>query len=1490
MLLHKTLQTNFMKKGNTLKKVAMTFMATFFALPALHADNGEILLKRNTHKSIMRQNPHKPIKEANGGVATSEVFRTAVLSKDSWIANQQQRFGLYEYPLSEYGSKCLKEITGSDPLDPTGGATYIGNGKYFYTRYSIMPSWGLVLVDSYILDLSDYTVTRQQGMEVNIARDLAYDHTSGMVYGCFRAETGNNNTDYVFGKLDPEQADVERTVIVGLSEAWNALGIDKLGNLFAIDRSGRFYSVEKETGKMTLIASTGLRSQYQTTGTIDDASGLFYFLTCADTATTLYAIDTKDGAVTKLYDMEDGEQLAGMYIPEKEYPSGAPRQVTGLSATFDHATLSGTISFTAPMLTVGGEPLMTDLTYRVAVQDGTILSTGSISGGKSQDIPVTLAASGSYTFIVSLSNDAGTGPEAYLNRHIGYGRPVAVDSVTIRYEEDRFIIGWPASEKSADAGIFDKDSVTYTITRQPGNIVVADKLKATTYEDVVPETTELINYRYEVVPVNRGVAGAATLSPEYRLGAVKLPYEVMFTSREAIADLTIIDANNDGRIWMLDDECLFLYPTSVTKGDDYIFSAPVRLEAGRLYKFSAVMGVRLPQYGNKEIFEALLATAPAKESCIRTIIEPLTYSAEKEVYSETFQVETSGKYYLAIHGISDPDAYGMYAYGMAVDAGTSAGAPDAPSLSALADKQGGMSVEVKVAAPAKCIDGSQLSNIEKMELFRDDTLLQTYDSPAPGASFDFSDNDMSEGLHIYTTYAYNEAGRGKAAEARAYAGINVPGAPGNAKAKERADHRTVDITWEAPEADIDGCPVNEEFVSYTVARYDDNTMTWIEAVTDLKKLGYTERFDIEAGMQAFIKYGVFAATEKGKNTANVCVAPVIPVGDAYSMPYVETFGGTLRGILGEENENEGAVWQIWDQKDQDGDGRCLFYTGAIDKKGSVFTGKIHIEGKKPAFSFWYWSIPTSPEGEEIVVEINDGNGFRQVGVTPLNQGGEEQHWEKYSCSLEEYIGKDIQVRLSYIIRKYVLYVDNFRIAEVLDDNLAVFSIEAANKMMPGSTSQVTVTVENNGENASRAYSVDLYCNGAKIAGKQMPSLKAAAKQVVGFSIAISPVFPENTTFYAVIDYEDENAADNTSDTVSTMIIHRDYPVVENLTAHREAKDVLLEWTAPRLDPGDVKVTDDGERYVPFSVGFPSSALDNDYVGDWTMYDGDGEGSNGLAGFEHPNIARGRELSFIVFNPAQLGITVRSWQPRSGHQAFVCLCAPTSPNDDWMISPTLSGKAQTVGFYAKSVGAEYNEQFEFLYSMTGTDVDEFIKIAAEDHVPVEWKEYRFDIPEGAKYFAIRCVSNRQFALFVDDITFERANPAADLQVLGYNIFRDGEKLNTGLLSEISFTDKDQPGAHNYRVTTVYDRGESASSNEVMVGEYVGVDRGANSGISIIAGKNQILVRGASGKQIEVFSIDGKLVRKERGKDESILRVASGFYVVRVAATVEKVMVR
>ncbi len=1472
-----------------MKKVLLNFAVAFMALlvssTAWAASDNEILLKRDAPLTLSRMNRAKVAKSMKAParvVGNGEtVIRTAMLMKDSWIENQQYQLGMYEYPLSGYESRCLQL---NSNMDPTGGATYIGDDKYFLTSYSVYAAYNLLLVNHYIFDTNTWTtVSESTGTGENIARDLAFDHISGKLYGCFRGDDGTTDY-YVFGSLDIDDLDSPRTVIAKLdNKGWNALSVDRFGNLYAIDREGALLKVDKGSGATTKIGNTGLTSQYQTSGAIDQETDLFYYVTCNNNGSSLYAIDLTTAKAEKIYDMADGEQVAGMYVPTAKQTDVTLSAAAGLAASIDDASLSGILTFTSPETYSDGSSATGELSYKV-ICNGKTIGEGTSTCGSRVIVPVTLEKSGSYVFIVTVSNDKGQSPEAYLEKYIGYDVPEAVTNVEATYLYGRFIISWEPSVKGVYGGTFNKDDVTYTVVRMPDAVTVEKDTKSTNVMDMVAETTELVNYSYVVTPHHHDAVGASTSSEKILLGAKLPPYEVKFATNDDLENITITDANNDGRYWRLDSDegCLWLYPTSVTLGDDYIFSVPLQLEAGQLYKFTAEMGSKYAQYGNKERFDAFLATSPTPEGCTVTLIEPLTISTARDEYSAVFKVETSGKYYVAIHGCSDPDSFGMFAYGMSVKPDASLDSPDAPVLSALADINGGNNVEIAVTAPSKLLNGDVIESVTKMELYRDDVLLTTFDKPELGKSYTYSDKEVAEGLHTYSARAFNEAGGGQTAYVKAFVGINIPGTPVNVVAKELSDCRSVEITWKAPETDIDGCPINPEFVTYTVAYYDGNVMRWKPIAENVKNYSFTTSVDVAPGTQTLLKFGVYASTAKGANTVGVGSAPIIAVGDAYEMPYVETFGGnSLTGILGEENENDGASWQVWFKDGTvDGDGRCLFYSGAIDKKGSMFTGKIHITGKNPAFSFWYWSIPTSPD-EEVVVEVNDGTGYKQVGVTPMNRGGDEQHWEKYTVSLKDYIGMNIQIRLSYIIRKYVLYVDFLRISDTYQDNLSANSIFVPTKMDPGTASLIEVVVENTGEQTSRDYDVDLYINDIRTNTLHMSPLAAGKKASSIFEYVPGVLDSKESVVYAVIDYQDENTDDNMTGKKTSMVLHREYPVVTDLKATRKGNDILLEWSDPQLNGGDVTVTDDAEGYVPFSTGFSSSVLDNDYVGDWTMYDGDGEGSNGLAGFPHDNITVGAELSFIVFNPAEMGIVASGWQPRSGNQAFVCLVAPESPNDDWMISPRLSGNAQTVTFYAKSVGDEYYEQFEFLYSTEGNDIDSFVKVKTIEKVPAQWTEYSFDLPKGACHFAIRCISNRQFALFVDDITFERANPAAGLEISGYNIYRDGVKLNQKPVSGNTFTDTDDK-AHTYVVTTVYDRGESTASNNAIVGDLSSIDNPDSDSVTITAGQGQIIVRNAEGELIRVFGTDGKAIARATGSDTTVIDVAPGIYVVRVAA--------
>lgn len=376
-----------------LLKLVVVATAILVSEAAMSAQGNEILLKRDAPVTLSRLSRAKTAKAkkapSRAAGADQAVIRTAILSKDSWITNAKQDFGMYEYPLSGYNSTCIGL---NADLDANGGGAYIGDGKYFSSNYLIY--YGMTLVNHYITDANTgTTISRISGNAANLARDLAYDHISGKLYGCFRGDEGTTDY-YVFGTLDPENSSEPRTVISKLDEkGWAAMDFDRYGNLYAIDREGALLQVDKGSGATTKVGDTGLTSKYQTSGAIDQATNKFYYVSCGDEVSTLYAVELATAKAEKVYDMEDGEQVGGMYIPATTSSGVTLTAATGLAASIDDTKLSGIITFETPATYSDGSAATGEVLYKV-VSNGKTLGEGSSTCGSRVIVPVSLDKSG----------------------------------------------------------------------------------------------------------------------------------------------------------------------------------------------------------------------------------------------------------------------------------------------------------------------------------------------------------------------------------------------------------------------------------------------------------------------------------------------------------------------------------------------------------------------------------------------------------------------------------------------------------------------------------------------------------------------------------------------------------------------------------------------------------------------------------------------------------------------------------------------------------------------------------------------------------------------------------------------------------------------------------------------------------------------------------------------------------------------------------------
>ncbi|MDE6402219.1 MAG: choice-of-anchor J domain-containing protein, partial [Muribaculaceae bacterium] len=238
------------------------------------------------------------------------------------------------------------------------------------------------------------------------------------------------------------------------------------------------------------------------------------------------------------------------------------------------------------------------------------------------------------------------------------------------------------------------------------------------------------------------------------------------------------------------------------------------------------------------------------------------------------------------------------------------------------------------------------------------------------------------------------------------------------------------------------------------------------------------------------------------------------------------------------------------------------------------------------------------------------------------------------------------------------------------------------------------------------------------------------------------------------------------------------------------------------------------------------------AGDWTVYDGDGEKTYNIFR-ELYNPYQTSPIAFQLFDniiadiPAQYAADAAAY---SGQRYMLAPSAQSADNDNWLISPELSGNAQTVTFMAKSYTVAWPETLEIYYS-TGdnavasftTQVTDITGLAADGTVPEEWTLITVNLPEGAKYFAIRHNTYDTLALFIDDVTYEAApSQPEDLAIIGYHVFRDGEPLTAELHDGVLYTDEPLTAEHpdgqyefNYTVVPVYNHGAVAESNVATV---------------------------------------------------------------------------
>lgn len=1393
-----------------------------------------------------------------------------LISSDEWSGQSEQNipYGVYSFNTSDMQAKSLIGNVGY----ANGGGSFTNN-TLRYTAYGLEST---IVAYYYEYDIDTWEVTKtpktMDGHMISVCS--AFDPTTYKTYGVYYGDDFNASS-WLFGEIDYDSE--KTTKLAEITNICIAMACDNAGQLYGITIDGYLNKIDKTTGKFTKVGNTGVsvKGIMQSAAFDRDNDKMYWAAMTADNQAALYDVDLESGKATLVAAFPNREEPVALYIPRK-YEDLAPAAPDNLKLTVKNANTSGAVQFDAPSTTMSGKKLTGDMTYTVTV-NGKAIATGEAEAGEDGvTVLVKDLEEGFCNFEVSLKNSKGEGKPAYLKKWVGCDVPQVPQNVTftVDTENNNFTtLTWDyPNTGGVHGGYADPSEFTYTIVRYPEDVVVSEGSTQRVFTENVPNSKWATHY-YKVYAVCNGLKSDAAKSNMIPFGdALDLPYINNISNSTEFNELERFD-RGDGYTWIFRSSptkafasCRATHPTLASNA--WLVTPPMNMRKGYEYELS-FQG--FANYDEDEYLGVYLGTGRDTAEFKKHEIDPVRVYNGNDVNRTDrkvrFSVDKDGAYRVGFNCVSPALSEYMRVDSIMVREALCYEAPDSvANLKVVAAANGTQQAVISFDAPTKRGNGKELTSITKIDVCCDGVVIKSLEAPKPGEHLSVVDDEAVNGFTTYEVVAYNEAGKGIPASATTYVGIDIPSKPNNVRLKDNFDG-TVTLSWDKVTTGMHGQFIPVDQVTYNIYTMKNGSPAMLKA--DISETSIVINNISQTGAQARFYYAVQSQTEAGSD--GYTISNVLLSGAPYNLPFYESFANSTQQSGPWTVASKGAgKFGITNTPSQDNDnGAVVCYPSVIGYEGYLSSPKMKLSNANhPIGSFYYYCTPGKDIGVDVKIIKEGGDTILVKRFDFLDETG-ATGFRLGKFDLNEFKNDRYdQVLFNFYFNEVgtSILLDNIIIEDMKANDLKV-TLSIPVSLRNGQAATATATVENLGENAASGYQVGLYHDGKLLDSKAGETIASGEKKQYELQFAASKIDNAAMTLCAKVDYDkDEDISNNTSVERTVFVYSPTYPVVTDLATDGKQ----LTWTGVKVS--EEPITDGFETYYP---------LEKTCIGDWSLIDGDeGEpytfGLNYVESFRTPS-------AYIVNNPLAIGYDLEydpAWGPHNGEQYLVAFAVDPNTtlkngNDDWLISPLLSGKAQTVRAWLKSYSDRYGlENYEVLYSTTGKSKDDFVSLFTGE-APMDWTEISAALPEGTKYFAIRHTSSDKYMFMIDDVTYIPGG----LTVKGYNIYRDGSLLANVDASATSYSIEGVEGIHDYVVTVVYEIGESGASNKVSAGT-AGIQN-VNGSTAVVTSRNgHIYVQNACGKSIEIYTLSGVRVFAVSGRDNADATVAPGAYAVKV----------
>lgn len=913
--------------------------------------------------------------------------------------------------------------------------------------------------------------------------------------------------------------------------------------------------------------------------------------------------------------------------------------------------------------------------------------------------------------------------------------------------------------------------------------------------------------------------------------------------------------------------------------DDYLTLPALSLKSGHIYEISYSAYASWYRFDWNPTLN--WAIGKSADNLDTPLTEPKLFesSYDPEACSFTFSVAEDGDYIIGAHLTADESqgSGSFYISGISIDAGTTGKAPSAPELVVTpAISNGALVMNLSLTMPSTLLDGTPIEGSMNYTVSNKDGRFNMTGTAGVSETVTLTDAGCNAKGETYIAYVTTGDGAGKETSINCTPVFDRPAAPESVTASRDGD--AVSISWDAViKGENNGLFIPSDVV-YTVQRSDRTIIA-----NKIPGTSVTDTPPMPESGQAAYYYTVTAYKDASTYTGNSTDSNELIVGNPYSGQFTESFasGKTATGVWSfGPAEATSSAWQSttsnysspYCNQAADNDGGFLLFNPSYYDGTDYYSPIIELpQAENPTLELSIFAYTAAPETALVKLYLV------QEGVsTPIENGelifnAENDHWENLVLSLPA-TASDSPFRILFEGIKpdgksYKAIIDAVRVYDLPSCDASITGLIIPDKLMPGDTASIPVTVANEG--ATPLTDVTLTLN---VAGETMTlppfALPVRESESKVFQTYISPFMTASqcvisATVSAAGDVKDSND----TATITANIGEHSLPVATAISATHAEGGAAITWAAPEVDdtPASEEVTESFENWTIGST---------EPMNGWIFIDADKKEKNGLAG-----INVDKEFAFFVAEKFSTS-SASTIEAADGNNALVTTRnADYSATDSWLISPVFD-PTEPVSFMATAFGFRGYDtaSFEVGYLPADTtDASEFIKTQDISTNGYDWEVVNLMFPDEAARFVIHTADVQTNAYAFDRFLYH-ATP--EIPVLNaYNIWRNGVHVASVSPEITSYldTEYDKTINNKYHISCIYE-----PSRETMDMNGLELNAWDSSGIKESETDRDIFTMIGkelkSIKPLQIFNAEGIFISTLKPGDATELE--TGIYIIKL----------